>query len=186
MTGWRSVCVCVCVCLSEWNVSLISLLLLEGRRRGLYSVMSASLWPPHSPWHTWEHTHRSYSEAFKHLILRLFHYNRKTFCFSCAFLLRTSLWNRGWRVTNGSVKSITKRAFDWLIDCDGLACGGVDRNNEHLHAQGAYSKHNFFFLKPSFQNTCQEFDMREIMALRVAQVGPTDYSSYTLNAAMCV
>ena len=51
------VCVCDCladwltdcVCLPEWNVSLISLLLLEGRRGGLYSVISASLWPPLSP-----------------------------------------------------------------------------------------------------------------------------------------
>lgn len=107
----------VCVCLPEWNVSLISLLLLEGRRGGLYSVISASLWPAFSTWRTWEHTRRGYIEAFKHLILWLFHYNRKTFCFVCAVLLRTVLWNCGWRVTNVSVKSITKRAFDWLIDC---------------------------------------------------------------------
>lgn len=72
---------CVCVCLPEWNVSLISLLLLEGRRGGLYSVISASLWPPLSPWCTWEHTCRSYIEAFKHLSLTLFHYNHKTFRF---------------------------------------------------------------------------------------------------------
>lgn len=48
-----SVCVCLCVwmcaSLPEWNVSLISLLLLEGRKGGLYSVISASLRPPLSP-----------------------------------------------------------------------------------------------------------------------------------------
>lgn len=159
----------VCVCLPEWNVSLISLLLLEGRRGGLYSVISASLWPPLSTWRTWEHTRRRYIEAFKHLILQLFHYNRKTFCFVCAFLLRTALWNCGWRVTNGSVKSITKRAFDWLIDCWGLACGGVDRNNEHLRARSGYSKHNFSCKRPSVQNTCQELAMRGIIALRVVR-----------------
>lgn len=116
----------VCVCLPEWNVSLISLLLLEGRRGGLYSVISASLWPPLSPWCTWEHTCRSYIEAFKHLSLTLFHYNHKTFRFLNSFTLFTVLWNCGWRVTNCSVKSIMKRAFDWLIVCDGLACEGMD------------------------------------------------------------
>lgn len=116
----------VCVCLPEWNVSLISLLLLEGRRGGLYSVISASLWPPLSPWCTWEHTCRSYIEAFKDLSLTLFHYNHKTFRFINSFMLCTVLWNCGWRVTNCSVKSIMKRAFDWLIVCDGLPCEGMD------------------------------------------------------------
>lgn len=172
------------VCLPEWNVSLISFLLLEGWRGGLYSVISASLWPPLSPRLTWEHTCRGYIEAFKHLILRLFHYNRKTFCFVCALLLRTVLWNCGWRVTNGSVKSITKRAFDWLIDCDGLACGGVDQNNEHLHAQGGYSKHNFSCKRPSVQNT-QELAMKEIIGLREVLVDMSEYR-YVLNATICV
>lgn len=178
--------VCMCDWLTEWNVSLISLLLLEGRRGGLYSVISASLWPPLSPRRTWEHTRRSYIEAFKHLILRLFHYNRKTFCFVFAFLLRTPLWNCGWRVTNGSVKSITKRAFDWLIDCDGLACGGVDQNNEHLYARSGYSKHNFSCKRPSVQNTCQELAVREIIARRVVLVDVSVSTVLTWTATMCV
>lgn len=164
-----TLCVCVCACvlncecvrLPEWNVSLILLLLLQGGRGGLYSVILASLWPLLSPWCTWEHTRHSYMEALKHLILRLFHYYRKTFCFVFAFLLRTALWNCGWRVTNASVKSITKRAFDWLIVCDGLPCGGVDQNNEHLHVWGGYSKHNFSRKRPSFQNNCQELAVRK-------------------------
>lgn len=164
----HTVCVHVwlveCVCLPEWNVSLISLLLLQGGRGGLYSVILASLWPLLSPWCTWEHTRHSYMEAFKHLIRRLFHYYCKTICFVFSFLLRTALWNCGWRVTNASVKSITKRAFDWLIVCDGLPCGGVDQNNEHLHVWGGYSKHNFSRKRPSFQNNCQELAVRKIKA----------------------
>lgn len=159
--------VCVRVCLPKWNVSLISLLLLQGGRGGLYSVILASLWPLLSLWGTCEHTCHSYIEAFKHLIVRLFHYYRKTFCFVFAFLLRTALWNCGWWVTNASVKSITKRAFDWLIVCDRLACGGGDQNNEHLPVLGGYSKLNFSCKRPSVQNTCQELAVRKITVVLV-------------------
>lgn len=162
------------VCLPEWNVSLISPLLLQGGGGGLYSVIVASLWPLLSPWRTWEHTCHSYTKAFKRLILRLFHYYCRAFCFVFAFLLRTALWNCGWRVTNAPVKSIAERAFDWLIVGDGLACGGVDQNNEHLHVWGGYSEQRFPLVKDLPSKTREELAGNKTTAEAVV----LKYSSY--------
>ena len=110
------------VCLPEWNVSLISLLLLEGRkRRALLCNLSLHVAATQPPPYLGKHI-----EAFKHLTPRIFCYNLITFCFAWSFLLRMPLWNGGWKMANGLVKSIKKRTFDWLIDCDDSTWVGVD------------------------------------------------------------
>lgn len=105
----ESLCLsCVCVTGSqtvgaERNVSLISLLLLEGqKRRALLCNLGLPVVAARPLMHLQPHT-----EAFKHLILRSLHYILNTFLSA-----RSGCETAGEGVTSGLVKSIKTREFD--------------------------------------------------------------------------
>ena len=196
-------CVCLCVCvwlpgwLTDWLCvssrvkcqSHFTFITWGTKRRALLCNLSLPVAAAQPPRRTWEHTRRTYMEAFKHLILRLFHYNRKAFfCFSRAHTCcarRCEATGEGWQMA-WLKASRKERLIDWLIVMDWPVGVWIRIMNTFVH-RGGCSKHNFSRQRPFVQNTCQELAMREIMALRVMLVDMPEWSTFKCcRVCVCV
>lgn len=111
----------LCARLPEWNVSLISLLLLEGRKGGLYPVISASPWPPLSPRCTREHTQRLLNILFTEYSITTRTHFVLSACSCCDRHHHAA--GEGWQMV-WLKASRKEHLIDWLIVMVGLrGCG---------------------------------------------------------------